>query len=212
MRSLFAKLMFGLLFFALACGPQQSSEGTEGNEGEMQEEQAEAQEASQQQQMSKVPMKGENYEIKVVDSEPASPRKEMTGTIGDCTITVNYGSPKVKGRQVFGGLESYGEVWRTGANEQTTIEFSQAVTIGGTEIPAGTYGLFTIPGEDEWTVIINETTDMWGAMQYDESKDVARVTVAPQEADHAEEMEFMVDGNNLVLRWSKTAVPVPVEA
>jgi len=207
MKNLSWLFLMGL--FLVACGPQQASEeDTASQDGEMGEQSMEQSSGAEAQMVA---MKGDNYEIKVADSEPVSPRKVMTGKIGDCTVTINYGSPKVKGRKVFGGLEPYGEVWRTGANEQTTIEFSQPVMIGDTEVPAGKYGLFTIPGKEEWTVIINEATDMWGNGQYDESKDVVRVTVPAQQAEHAEAMEFIVEGNEVVLRWSKVAVPFQVK-
>src|SRR3546814_1045144 len=83
-------------------------------------------------------------------------------------------------RSVFGELEKYGKVWRTGANESTEIRFYTDATFGGKQIPAGTYSLFTIPNEGNWTVIINSATDGWGAYSYDQGKDVARVEVPAQ--------------------------------
>lgn len=153
----------------------------------------------------------ETYTTMMLKDGIASPRKEMTGTIGDAKVTVNYGSPSVKGRTIFGDLVPYGELWRTGANEATTITFSQDVLVEGETLAAGTYGLFTMPGEDEWTVIFSEVTESWGSGNYDESKDALRVQVAPQMADEASEtMEFMVDGNNLVLYWDQVQVAVEI--
>src|SRR3546814_278476 len=93
---------------------------------------------------------------------------------------VQYARPARNGRKVFGELEKYGKVWRTGANESTEIRFYTDATFGGKQIPAGTYSLFTIPNEGNWTVIINSATDGWGAYSYDQGKDVARVEVPAQ--------------------------------
>ena len=154
---------------------------------------------------------GEGFNIEVLKGDIPSPQKKMTGTIGEHTVTIVYGSPSVKGRQVFGGLEPYGKVWRTGANEATSIEFSTDVQVEGKALPAGKYGLFTIPGEDKWTIIFNETWDQWGAYDYDESKDALRVEVTPtMAAESAEQMDFIVEGNKVVLRWDKHAVPFTI--
>lgn len=207
MKNLLLNLLFGLLAIStVACGGNQSSE--ESASDEQQEEMAPATETSA------MTTSGEGYAITVLDAEPASPRKEMKGKIGEVDVTINYGSPKAKGRQLFGdgGLETYGEVWRSGANQQTTITFSGDVRIGATEVPAGTYGLFTIPGEEMWTVIINEATDMWGSNDYDEAKDVVRVAVKSQTGEFAEEMDFVIDGDAIVLKWGETAVPFKVVA
>lgn len=201
MKNLLSKVLFAFLLLSVACGPKQGGEEASTTEAP-QEETAPAPETTS----------GEAYTITVVDAEPASARKEMKGTIGDVTVTINYGSPKVKGRQLFGegGLEPYGKVWRTGANAQTTIEFSAPVRIGATEIAAGKYGLFTLPGEQMWTVIVNEGTDGWGSNGYDESKDVVRVAVKPQTGEFAEEMDFTIDGDSIVIHWGEIAVPFKV--
>ena len=88
--------------------------------------------------------------------------------VGLTDIEIDYSRPGIKGREIFGGLVPYGKVWRTGANQATKIIFSTPVKLNGAEIPAGTYGLFTIPGKDEWTVIINKGAEQWGAYKYDE--------------------------------------------
>ncbi|PHN08099.1 hypothetical protein CRP01_03375 [Flavilitoribacter nigricans DSM 23189 = NBRC 102662] len=156
----------------------------------------------------------EAYTITVLKSDIPSPRKEMKASIGDATITVNYGSPSVKGRNLWGGLVPYDQVWRAGANEATTFEVSKDVTIGGQTLAAGKYGFFLYPKEDgEWEVIFNEVSDQWGAYDYDKSKDVIRVMASPAMVnDSSETMDFMVEGNNLVLRWGKLKLPVAITA
>ena len=92
-------------------------------------------------------------------------------------ITLTYSRPNVKGRKIFGGMEPYGVVWRTGANAATTIKFTDDVTIEGNKVPAGEYGLFSIPDNDEWTIILNKTADQWGAYTYKQSDDFLRFKV-----------------------------------
>ncbi|HLP25533.1 MAG TPA: DUF2911 domain-containing protein, partial [Acidobacteriota bacterium] len=106
----------------------------------------------------------------------ASPPAAIKQQIGITDIEVNYHRPSVKGRKIFGGLVPYGEIWRTGANSATKITFSTPVKIGGAELAAGTYELFTIPGEQEWTVIVHKNMSQWGSYAYDQKNDVARVT------------------------------------
>src|SRR5215471_19968714 len=106
---------------------------------------------------------------------PASPPGTATFTFGDGkTINIAYSRPSVKGRTIFGGLVPYGQVWRTGANAATTLKTDTNLTIGGANVPAGTYTLYTIPEEKKWTLIINKQTGQWGT-QYDEKQDLARV-------------------------------------
>ena len=145
----------------------------------------------------------------------SSPNALVGQTIGTTDVTVTYGRPHVRGREIFGGLEPYGEVWRTGANEATTITFSNDVSFGGEEVAAGTYALFTIPGEESWTVILNSEANQWGAMNHDASKDVARIEVTPQAATTAEMMTFYFDNVSdtegmLVLHWAETRVPIMI--
>ncbi len=130
-------------------------------------------------------------------------------------VRVIYSRPSVKGRVIFGDLIKFGEVWRVGANENTEIKFYKAVSIGGTNIPAGTYSLFAIPEKDKWTIIINKELDMWGAYAYDESKDIAKVTVPVKSISNVVEalsIAFTTQGSvaNLVIGWDKTTVEVPI--
>ncbi len=160
-----------------------------------------------------VPAKGDAYEITVLDGSKPSPRKEMKGQVGDVEITVNYGSPSVRGRKIWGGLEPLNEVWRTGANEATRITFSKDVMVNGKKLAAGTYALFTIPTETEWTVIFNEEAEQWGAYKYQEGKDALRVMAQPMMKEElAEKMDFYIEGNDVILRWEKVAVPFSVSA
>ena len=147
----------------------------------------------------------------------ASPKSTLQQRVGVTDIEIVYSRPSAKGRQIFGGLEAYDKVWRTGANNATTVKFSTPVKFGGTEIPAGTYGLFTIPGENEWTVILSKNAKQSGAFTYDEKDDVARCKVTPVKL--AEPVEtFTIDLNDLRdgsatlnLVWEKTRVPVKLE-
>ncbi|OXG08965.1 Protein of unknown function (DUF2911) [Flavobacterium araucananum] len=130
-------------------------------------------------------------------------------------IKVIYSRPAVKGRTIFGDLIKFGEVWRVGANENTEIKFYKPVTIDGKNIPAGTYSLFAIPEKDKWTIIINKEVDMWGAYAYDETKDVARVSVPVKPISNVVEalsIAFTTQGSvaNLVIGWDKTTVEVPI--
>lgn len=148
------------------------------------------------------------------DEPRPSPNASVSQTIGTTVVSVTYGRPSVKGRHVLGELEPFGEVWRTGANESTAITFTDDVEIEGKPVEAGTYSLYTIPREDEWTIIINSKMS-WGT-QYDESQDVLRVNVEPQEANARE--QFMIHFENItdtsadvVLHWANTKVPFTIE-
>ena len=140
-----------------------------------------------------------------------SPAATATGKIGTTNVTVNYSSPGVKGRKIFGGLEPYGEVWRAGANEATTVEFSQAVTVAGKALPAGKYGFFVIPTAGAWTVIFNKVPNQWGAFKYDEKQDALRVMVTPRKTALTERLAYGVTPKGLVLRWENIELPVAIK-
>ena len=110
----------------------------------------------------------------------ASPSSTIKQRIGVTDVEVNYSRPSMRGRKIFGGLEPYGAVWRTGANGATQLTVSADVTLGGIEVPAGTYALLSIPGENEWTVVISTDNQQFGAYTYDEAKDLGRITVKPE--------------------------------
>lgn len=130
-------------------------------------------------------------------------------------IRVTYSRPKKKGREIFGKLVPYGKVWRTGANEATEIVFYQDVDLGGKKVKAGTYSLFTIPDEKEWTIILNSDLDYWGAYSYKAANDALRVTVPSTELKTSVEdfsIQFESKGEKqgtMKLAWEKTAVEVP---
>lgn len=146
----------------------------------------------------------------------ASPAAKVEQRIGLTDVTLTYGRPSTKGRKIFGGLEPYGAVWRTGANGATTIQFSTDVKFGDTEVPAGKYELFTVPGEKEWTVILNTASGEWGAYTHDPEKDVARVPVKPVTLSTPVETlalsftDLKPAGANFTLEWERTRVVVPI--
>jgi len=145
-------------------------------------------------------------------SKRPSPPAEVTKEINGTTITVNYSKPSKRGRTIFGELEPYGKVWRTGANESTWIEFSKEVKVEGKKLAAGRYGLFTIPGADEWVVIFNSVSDKWGAFSYKEKDDVLRVTVKPSKTTMTEVLDINIDDDgNVVLAWDETKVAFAVK-
>lgn len=144
-------------------------------------------------------------------SERLSLPQKVNGNIDGIKVSIEYGAPEAKGRKIFGGLVPYGELWRTGANEATTIEFSEMVAIAGKELKEGKYALFTIPGEREWIVIFNSEYDQWGDFNYDEKKDVLRLSVTPEKSDFHEVMEFEIDHTGkLYLYWENLKLPLQI--
>ena len=131
-------------------------------------------------------------------------------------ITIKYHRPLVNGRKIWGGLVPYGKVWRAGANENTTIEFSDPVSVEGQPLPQGMYGLHMIPNADSWTVIFSKTNTGWGSYSYDQKEDALRVTVKPQpltEPKEALEFDFedlKPDSTAVTLKWEKVGVPFTV--
>ena len=147
----------------------------------------------------------------------ASPRQKVEQQFSMSKITVDYGRPGVKGRKIFGDLVPFGKVWRLGANSSTKITFEQSVNFGGKSVSAGTYGLFVIPTEKEWKVILNKDSQQWGAYTFDEKLNVVDVTVPIQKL--AEKQEWFeielnpVDDNavNLVMKWDFAKVELPLK-
>lgn len=148
----------------------------------------------------------------VAQDKPSSPKAEASGTIGAAKVKVSYCQPSARGRKIMGGLVPYGEVWRTGANEATTVEFDKPVKIEGKDLAAGKYALFTIPGENEWTIIFNKDAKQWGAYNYKQADDVLRVAVKPTKtASFVETFNITVGKDQLELKWENTSVPVKVK-
>lgn len=147
----------------------------------------------------------------------ASPRAEVAQTVGDARIAIVYYRPSAKGREVFGKLVPYNEVWRTGANNATVFEVTENVKINGQDLPAGKYSLHTIPTANEWTIIFNKTADQWGSFQYKQADDALRVRVKPETAPAPLET-FKIDFDavtptttNVVLAWERVRVPFTVD-
>ncbi|MDQ3749849.1 MAG: DUF2911 domain-containing protein [Acidobacteriota bacterium] len=145
-----------------------------------------------------------------------SQRQSVTQTIGDTTVAVVYHRPNVKDRKIWDGLEKYGAVWRTGANENTTFEVSNDVKINGQVLPKGKYGLHTIPNKDEWTIIFNKVNNEWGSFNYDQKQDALRVTVKPLKAELQETMSLgfeNVKANtaDVVIAWERVKVPFTID-
>ncbi len=151
----------------------------------------------------------------------ASPASTVTQKVGLGEISVNYSRPSMKGRSIYGGdVVPYGKLWRTGANASTKITFSDDVTIKGNKIPAGEYALYTIPNQNEWTIIIHKNTKHWGdgGTEYKQEEDLARFTVKPQTNPRTVET-FTINFTNvkpastdLEILWDKTIVSFTVEA
>ncbi len=138
---------------------------------------------------------------------PASPKvvAESQNTM------ITYGQPSKRDREIFGKLVPYGQVWRTGANEATTVQFKKDVTFGGKKVKAGTYSLFTIPTENEWTIILNSELGQWGAYKYNDIKknNVAEVKVkATNTASFMEKLTITTDDKKITIGWDKTSVSV----
>ena len=144
------------------------------------------------------------------DKKPASPPAKAEGTIDGIKVTVDYSAPSAKGRKIMGELVPYGKVWRTGANATTAIEFSGDVKVEGKTLAKGKYGLYTIPGENEWTIIINKVAT-GSPYDYSDKEDVLRVNVKPGKSkSFVETFVVAVEKNNVVLSWENTSVSFKV--
>jgi len=155
-----------------------------------------------------------NAQERTTDRVWASPNAAVSQTIGLTEVSLTYGRPSVNDREIFGGLVPLNEVWRTGANESTAITFSGDVLIEGEHVEQGTYSLYTIPGEDSWTIIINEKLS-WGT-EYDEGEDLLRVEVASEESHYMDQMmiyfeNITEDSGDLIIHWDETKVAVQIE-
>ncbi len=146
-----------------------------------------------------------------------SPACTIKQRVGLTDIEISYSRPSAKGRDIFGGVVPFDKVWRTGANQATKVIFSTPVKLNGNDIAAGTYALMTIPGKDEWTIIINKGSEQWGADKYDEKSDIIRFKAKPVKVTQALET-FTIEFNQirensslLNLSWDKTEVPIKLE-
>lgn len=141
-----------------------------------------------------------------------SPAASVTGKVGKATITINYSSPSVKERKIWGGLVPYDSVWRAGANEATTFETDKDIKIANDLLPAGKYGFFLVPKENgKWVAIFNKVPNQWGAFKYDSSKDQLRADVKTSTLTERKEMlNYTITSKGFLLSWDTQSVFIPV--
>lgn len=149
--------------------------------------------------------------IAAVETPRVSPKASVSQRIGVTDVQITFSRPGVKNRAIWGELVPYDKVWRTGANEATTISFSNDVKVEGQALPAGKYGLFTIPGQSSWTVIFNKDAEQWGSNKYKQESDALRIQVQSQDAPNQEWMDFSFqnlspESADVVLRWEKKLI------
>jgi hypothetical protein len=144
--------------------------------------------------------------------KPKSPAAKATGTINGAKIEINYFSPSVRDRVIWGELVPFGQVWRAGANDATTFETDKELTIEGSKLPAGKYSFFVIPNENECIIIFNKVVKQWGAYKYKESEDQLRVKVSQEFADtNVEKLVYSVNANGIVLSWDNWNIGVNIK-
>ncbi len=150
--------------------------------------------------------------IAFISCNKKSPREQSSGTIDGIAIAIDYGAPSVKGRIIWGGLEGYGDVWRAGANGNTTVSFDKNVIISGNNLAAGKYGFFIIPKEKgDWTVIFNKENDEWGAYAYKKEEDALRVNVAPSFVnDTQEQLLYSIGDTTINFAWEKVRLAIHI--
>ena len=145
-------------------------------------------------------------------AKPASSKEVATGKINGADITINYSSPSVKAREIWGGLVPFNEVWRAGANEATTFETTKDIMVEGSKLPAGKYSFFVIPSAKECIIIFNKEAKQWGSGKYNEKEDQLRVKVKPQVAkSSAEKLVYTIAKNKMTLSWEKWNIPVMIK-
>lgn len=150
--------------------------------------------------------------VLLAQNKQPSPQATVEGKIGAANVKIVYCQPSARGRKMLGEHDPYGEVWRTGANDATTIEFDKPVKIEGKDLAAGKYSLFTIPNEDQWTIIINKEAKQWGAFKYKKEEDVLRVDVKPTKtASFVETFNISLGKDQVLLKWEDTAVAFKVK-
>jgi hypothetical protein len=146
----------------------------------------------------------------VKDTSKRSIKSAAEGTINNASFTINYHSPGVRGRVIWGGLVPYGEVWVTGAHDATAITFDKDVEINNVTIPAGKYAFFTIPGKKEWIAIINKKWSQHLASEYDAADDIVRIKVKPQKIKHLERLQYFIEPKGIAVAWEKVKINIPV--
>jgi hypothetical protein len=146
------------------------------------------------------------------DADRKSKNGRAEGVIDGVSVVIEYGRPNANERQIWGGLVPFGKVWRTGADEATTISFDRDVTVESAAVAAGTYALFTVPSETDCKILFNSVADQWGAFDYDAGKDVASVSVPAQAIDDVETFEITVGDEAVTLAWADRACSFAVSA
>jgi hypothetical protein len=146
------------------------------------------------------------------DAERRSKNGRLLATIDGVELVIEYGRPQVRGREIWGALVPHDRLWRTGADEATTITFAAPVEVEGEALAAGTYALFTIPGAERWTVVFNRQAKQWGTGSYDAEQDALRVEVAPRAGEPVEELTFAATADGFALQWAGLEVPVRVSS
>lgn len=146
------------------------------------------------------------------EKKVASPAETAQGKINGAAVTIKYGSPSVKGREIWGGLVPFGKVWRAGANDATTIQTDKDLKVEGKTLPAGTYSVFIIPEKDNATVIFNKEAKQWGAYDYKEKEDALRVKVKPVAVkEKQEKLTYKINNDNITLSWDNWNIPISVK-
>lgn len=197
MKNLFALLLLASALFVSGCSGNQSDTASDGETAHEHHEPAAA------------PAEGEK--------KPLSPRTSAMANIGSTHVHIDYSSPGVRGRTIWGGLVAYDQVWVTGAHKATAINFNHDVKIGGKTVPAGTYGFFTIPGKEKWILILNKNHEQHLADDYDPALDVVRLTVTPETLPEPVESltyEVLPTGAKagvISVSWERIKVSFPVE-
>ena len=142
----------------------------------------------------------------------ASPRESVNGKINEAAISIDYGSPSVRGRKIWGALVPFGKIWRAGANEATTFQTDKDLIVEGKKLPAGKYSLFIIPNEKKCIIIFNKKAKQWGAYNYDQDLDQLRVEVSPkEESKSTEKLLFLVKDNTVALLWDNWEIAFDIK-
>ena len=159
-----------------------------------------------------------SYITAQIKTPQPSPTATIIQKIGISNVTIDYSRPGVKEREIFGGLVPFNKIWRTGANKATKITFEENCIFGGVKVRKGSYSLFTIPGEKEWTILLNKETELWGAGDYNEDNEVLRITVVPEETKDFTE-SFTIDFGNfkqfsatLSIKWANTLISIELKS
>lgn len=146
------------------------------------------------------------------EKKVSSPAETASGKINGATITINYGSPSVKGRAIWGDLVPYGKVWRAGANDATTFETDKEITVEGKKLPAGKYAFFVIPEKESATIVFNKEWKQWGAYKVNDKEEALRVKVTPKKsASLTEKLVYKVNKDNVTLSWENWDIPVKIK-